>query len=162
MCVSVYLPVNVNERMSLKQSTFYDVEKKHTPGGARTHNLSIAYYVLLIVVMSQIIKSMHLKYISIFQGPRTKKLYMKMTKIWIADVRGQPFWILRFVGKRCHLQLGIWQKWIKHKKNHIETINEVPFHKNTYWSLSRAIFHFFPDYLHMASLDHNGSTTAHE
>ena len=62
--------------------------------------------------MSQIIKAMHLKYISIYQGPQTKK----MTKKWIADIRWQPFWILRFVEKQCHLQLGIRQKWIQHKK----------------------------------------------
>ena len=66
--------------------------------------------------MSQIIKTMHLKYISKYQGFQTKELYTKMTKIWIADVWWQPFLILRIVGKRCHLQLGIRQKWIQHKK----------------------------------------------
>ena len=30
--------------------------------------------------MSPITKAMHLKYIFIFQGPQTKKLYMRMTK----------------------------------------------------------------------------------
>ena len=54
----------------------------------------------------------------IYQGLQTKKLYTKMTKIWFADVKWQPFWIWRFVGKRCHLQLGIRQKWIQHKNSY--------------------------------------------
>ena len=59
VCVYIFMPVKVNEGISLKQSTFYDVEK-HTHGGARTHDLSITYRVPLIVIMSQIIKAMHL------------------------------------------------------------------------------------------------------
>ena len=39
------------------------------PGGARTHDLSITYRVPLLI-MSQIIKARHLKYISIYQEQR--------------------------------------------------------------------------------------------
>ena len=38
----------------------------------------------------------------------------KWQKIWIEYVRWRPFWIVRFVGKWCHLQLGIRQNWIQH------------------------------------------------
>ena len=45
------------------------------PCGARTHDLSIIYRVLFIVIMSQIIKAMHLKYISIYQGSNQEIVY---------------------------------------------------------------------------------------
>ena len=113
--------------------------KEHTPSWARTHDLSITYRVPLIIVMSQILKAMHLKYIFIYQGLQTKKLYKKMTKIWIADVKWQPIWIFRFMEKRCHLQLGIRQKWIQHKKSYRNN-KWSTFPQNAYRSISRAIF----------------------
>ena len=115
VCVSIYLPVKVNERISLKQWTFYDVEN-NTPLVGLEPTISITYRVPIIFVVSQIIKTIHLKYICKYQWHQTKRLNAISTKIWIANVRWQPFWILRFVGKRCHLQLGIRQKWIQHKK----------------------------------------------
>ena len=75
--------------MSLKQSTFYDVENS-TPMVELEPTISITYRVPLIVIMTQSMKTMHLKYISKYQGFQTKKMYMKMTKIWIADVWWQP------------------------------------------------------------------------
>ena len=80
VCLCVCLSVKVDTQISLKQPTFYEVEKKHTPDGARTHDLSITYRVRLIVAISQIPKAMHPTYISIYQGLQTKKLYMKMTR----------------------------------------------------------------------------------
>ena len=110
------------------------------PGGARTHDLSITYQVLLIVVMSQIIKGMHFKYISIYQGPQTKKLYMKMAKN--INCRCPMTAILNFTICRKTVHFTAWHmaEMDSALKNHIETINEVLFLKSAYRSLSRAIF----------------------
>ena len=115
ICLYIYLWMLRNE--CPWNSRHLMTRKIAHPRWGSTHDLSITYRVPFIVIMSQIIKTMHLKYISIYQGLQTKKLYMKMTKIWIADVRWQPFWLLWFVEKRCSLQLGIRQKWIQHKKS---------------------------------------------
>ena len=116
------------------------------PGGARTHNLEITYRVPFIAIMSQIIKAMHLKYISIYQGLQTQKLCVKMTKIWIADVRWQPFWLLRFVEKTVTFTAWHTAEIDSAQKIYIETTNEVLFLTNAYRSFSRAVFHFWPDY----------------
>ena len=108
---SVYLPVKVNTQISLKSSIFYGVENS-------TPLVGIEPTISPWIIMSQIIKSMNLKYISAYQRLQTKKLYTKITKIWLAYVRWRPFWILRFVGKRCHLQFGIRQKWVQHKNSY--------------------------------------------
>ena len=58
---SGYLHVKVKERMSLQTVAILWHGKEHTPSWARTHDLSITYRVPLIIVMSQILKAMHLK-----------------------------------------------------------------------------------------------------
>ena len=103
--------------------------------------------------MSQIIKAMHFKYISKYQGLQTRKLYKKMTKIWIANIRWQPCWILRIVGNGANYSLAYDRsgfstknsyrnnKWTapitawhttevdSAQKIHIETTNEILFLK---------------------------------
>ena len=93
--------------------------------------------------MSQITKAMHPTHISIYQGLQTRDCLWKWQKIRIEDYRWRPLLISRFVEKRCHLQLGIRQKWIQHKTDHMEPTNEVLFFKNAYRSLSWAIFQLF-------------------
>ena len=99
--------------------------KEHTPSWARTHDLSITYRVPLSIVMSQILKAMHLKYIFIYQGLQTKKLYTKMTKIWNADVKWQPIWILRLMEKTMPFTAWYTAEMDSAQTIHIETINEV-------------------------------------
>ena len=111
----ICLHISLNERMSLKQSTFCEMENSTLLFGLEP-TISITYRVPWIFVMSQLIKTMHFKYITTYQWLQTKKFNAQITKIWIADVRWHPFWILRFVGRRCHFELGKWQKWIQHKK----------------------------------------------
>ena len=48
-------------------------------------------------------------------SPNKEILYGNDKKISTEYVQWRPFWILRFVGTRCHLQLGIRLKWIQHK-----------------------------------------------
>ena len=81
VCVSVYLPVEVNERMSLKQSTFYDVENS-TPLVGLEPTISITYRVINIRNVSAH-RTMHLKFISTYQWLQTKQLNAKITKIWL-------------------------------------------------------------------------------
>ena len=81
VCVSVYLPVEVNERMSLEQSTFYDVENS-TPLVGLEPTISITYRVINIRNVSAH-QTMHLKFISTYQWLQTKQLNAKITKIWL-------------------------------------------------------------------------------
>ena len=69
------MSVKTNTRMSLKQLTF-----QHTHSEAQTHDIFITYRVPPIVVMYQIIKAMHLKYMYLSLELQTKELYMKITK----------------------------------------------------------------------------------
>ena len=110
--VPVYLPVKVNTGMSLKQSTFYEMENS-TPLVEldRTYDRSITYRVPIIVIMSQIIKAIYLKYISIYHRLQTKKWYTKMAKNM--NWRYPMTAILNFTIYGKTVSFG--QKWIQHK-----------------------------------------------
>ena len=142
VCVSVCLSVKVDTQISLKQPTFYEVEKS-TPLMGLEPTISIKYRVRLIVAISQIPKAMHPIYISIYQGLQTKKLYMKMTRNtnWKCPMAA----ILNFTICRKTVSLTAWHtaEMDSTEKIHIEPINEVLFLKNAYRSLFRAIFQFF-------------------
>ena len=106
------------------------------------HDLSITYRVPLLI-MSQIIKARHVKYIFIYQGLRTKKLYTKMAKNinWICPMTA----ILNFTICGKTLSLTAWHtaEMYSAQHFHLETTNEVLFLNNAYRSLSRAIFQCF-------------------
>ena len=145
VCVCVCVCVSVCKgwhRNFLETADILWGGKKHTPNGARTHDISITYRVRLIVAISQIPKAMHPTYISIYQGFQTKKLYMKMTRNtnWKCAMAA----ILNFTICRKTVSLTAWHtaKMDSAEKIHIEPINEVLFLKNAYRSLFRAIFQF--------------------
>ena len=67
--------------------------KYHPPGGVRTHDLSTAYRAPLAVFMYQIVKTMHLNYVSIYirAPPNQEIVYKNDNKIRIEDVLWRPF-----------------------------------------------------------------------
>ena len=139
--IYIYMPVKGNTRISLKQSTFYEVEISTSLVGlepmiSRLHTKF--HYSSCLRSSKQGISNIFL-YIKVC---KQRNCIRKLQKMWIEYVRWRPFWILRFVGKRCHLQLGIWQKWIQHKIAYKSNKWSI-FLKNAYRSLSRAIFQFF-------------------
>ena len=136
------MPVKGNTRISLKKSTFYEEEISTSLVGLEP-TISRLHSEFHFLVISQIIKAMHLKYISVYQGLQTKKLYKKMTKNmnWICPMTA----ILNFTicGKTVSFTAWHTAEMDSAQKFHIETINEVLFLKNAYRSFSRAIFQFF-------------------
>ena len=133
-----HLPVKGNTRISLKYSTFYELE--FSPGGARTHDFSITYRVPLLV-MSQIIKARHLKYISIYQDLQEIVYENDKNMNWICPMTA----VLNFTicGETASFTAWHTADLDSAQNIHIETTNEVLFLKYANRSLFRAIFQFF-------------------
>ena len=101
--------------------------------------------------MSQTIIARHLKYISIYQGLQTKKLYSSFKLNCIRKWQKNMNWIcpmtanLNFMicGKMVSFTAWHTAEMDSAQTFHIESTNEVLFLKNAYRSLSRAIFQFF-------------------
>ena len=136
--IYIYMPIKVQKQMSLKRSTW---KIAHPWWGSNPRSLDYISSSIYSCHVSDNQNNASWIYFYMSVAPNQKIVYENDKNM---NCRCRMTAILNFTicGKRCHLQLGIRQKWIQHKKIHIETTNEVLFLKNAYRSLSRAIFYF--------------------
>ena len=140
--ISVYLPVMVNERMSLKQSTFYDVENSTPlvglePTISRLHT-KFYWWSSCLRSSKQCISNIFL-YI---RGPKPRNCIWKWQKYELQMSDDSHFEFYDLWGNGAIYSLAYGRNGFS-TKIHIETINERLFPKNAYRSLSRAVFQFF-------------------
>ena len=140
--ISLYLPVKGNTRISLKESTFFELEictslEGLEPTISRLHTKF--HYSSCLRSSKQVISNIFL-YIRV---SNKKKLYEndKKNMNWICPMTA----ILNFTicGKTVSFTAWHTAEMDSAQNFNIETKNEVFFLKNAYRSLSRAIFQFF-------------------
>ena len=129
--------------MSLKQSTFHEVENSTPMGGLEPMIFRIhTEFSIISRPVSDHQSNASQNIFLYIRGPKRRNC-IRNDKIWIRDVRWRPFWILRFVGKWCHLQQKFTAEMHSAQKIHIETTNKVLFLKNAYRALSKVVFQLF-------------------